>query len=149
MKARGPFCIRHAAADTFAMVVFCFVAGMIIEIFVSGMSFEQSLASRTLSIPVNIAIAWPYGVFRDFFLRQGRRLSEGSVMKNIADLVAYVLFQSPVYAAILYTVGASTDQIITAVASNAAISCGMGVLYGHFLDLCRRWFRVPGYYQSV
>ncbi len=22
MKARGPFCIRHAAADTFAMVVF-------------------------------------------------------------------------------------------------------------------------------
>ncbi|WP_136484175.1 L-alanine exporter AlaE [Vibrio sp. H11] len=149
MKARGPFCIRHAAADTFAMVVFCFVAGMIIEIFVSGMSFEQSLASRTLSIPVNIAIAWPYGVFRDFFLRQGRRLSEGSVMKNIADLVAYVLFQSPVYAAILYTVGASTDQIITAVASNAVISCGMGVLYGHFLDLCRRWFRVPGYYQSV
>lgn len=149
MKARGPFCIRHAAADTFAMVVFCFVAGMIIEIFVSGMTFEQSLASRTLSIPVNIAIAWPYGVFRDFVLRQGRKLSEGGVMKNIADLVAYVLFQSPVYAAILYTVGASTDQIITAVASNAAISCGMGVLYGYFLDLCRRWFRVPGYYQSV
>ncbi|MFW1142105.1 L-alanine exporter AlaE, partial [Vibrio parahaemolyticus] len=22
MKSRGPFCIRHAAADTFAMVVF-------------------------------------------------------------------------------------------------------------------------------
>ncbi|MDW3115952.1 L-alanine exporter AlaE, partial [Vibrio sp. 1727] len=25
MKSRGPFCIRHAAADTFAMVVFCFI----------------------------------------------------------------------------------------------------------------------------
>ena len=69
MKARGPFCIRHAAADTFAMVVFCFISGMIIEIFISGMTFEQSLASRTLSIPVNIAIAWPYGVFRDFIQR--------------------------------------------------------------------------------
>lgn len=149
MKARGPFCIRHAAADTFAMVVFCFVSGMIIEIFISQMTFEQSLASRTLSIPVNIAIAWPYGVFRDFMLRQGRRISETSLMKNVSDLVAYVLFQSPVYAAILYTVGASTDQIMTAVASNAVVSCGMGVIYGYFLDMCRRWFKVPGYYSAM
>lgn len=81
MKARGPFCIRHAAADTFAMVVFCFVTGMIIEIFVSGMTFQQSLASRTLSIPVNIAIAWPYGVFRDYVLRQGRKISPTGWMK--------------------------------------------------------------------
>ncbi|PNH91392.1 L-alanine exporter AlaE [Vibrio diazotrophicus] len=149
MKARGPFCIRHAAADTFAMVVFCFVSGMIIEIFISQMTFEQSLASRTLSIPVNIAIAWPYGVFRDFMLRQGRRISETSLMKNVSDLVAYVLFQSPVYAAILYTVGASIDQIMTAVASNAVVSCGMGVIYGYFLDMCRRWFKVPGYYRAM
>ncbi|RJX73711.1 L-alanine exporter AlaE [Vibrio sinensis] len=145
MKGR----IRHAAADTFAMVVFCFISGMVIEIFISGMTFEQSLASRMLSIPVNIAIAWPYGVFRDFMLRQGRRVSPSRVTKNIADLLAYVLFQSPVYAAILFTVGASTDQIITAVSSNALVSCAMGVLYGYFLDSCRRWFKVPGYYQQV
>ncbi len=149
MKARGPFCIRHAAADTFAMVVFCFISGMIIEIFISNMTFEQSLASRTLSIPVNIAIAWPYGVFRDFVLRQGRKISETSLMKNVSDLVAFVMFQSPVYAAILYTVGASPEQMITAVGTNAAVSCGMGVIYGYFLDMCRRWFRVPGYYQSM
>ncbi len=149
MKPRGPFCIRHAAADTFAMVVFCFLSGMLIEIFISGMTFQQSLASRTLSIPVNIAIAWPYGLFRDFMLKQARRFSTGSLMKNIADLAAYVLFQSPVYAGILYSVGASTDQIVTAVTSNAIISCGMGVLYGYFLDTCRRWFRVPGYYSQV
>ncbi|WP_070963119.1 L-alanine exporter AlaE [Vibrio sonorensis] len=145
MKSRGPFCIRNAAADTFAMVVFCFITGMIIEILISGMTFEQSLASRTLSIPVNIAIAWPYGMFRDFVLRQGAKLSSSSFMKNLADLVAYVLFQSPVYAGILFTVGATPEQIMTAVASNAVISCGMGVLYGYFLDMCRRWFKVPGY----
>ncbi len=149
MKVRGPFCIRHAAADTFAMVVFCFISGMIIEIFISGMTFEQSLASRLLSIPVNITIAWPYGFFRDFVLKQGRRVFPSGIMKNISDLVAYVLFQSPVYAAILFTVGASTDQIVTAVASNALVSCGMGVLYGYFLDLCRKWFKVPGYYQQA
>ncbi|MGC9401553.1 L-alanine exporter AlaE [Vibrio genomosp. F10] len=145
MKARAPFCIRHAAADTFAMVVFCFLSGMIIEIFISGMTFEQSLASRTLSIPVNIAIAWPYGLFRDYVLRQGRRISDTGLVKNIADLFAYVLFQSPVYAAILLVVGASSDQIMTAVTSNAVVSCGMGVLYGYFLDTCRKLFKVPGY----
>ncbi|EHY1014295.1 L-alanine exporter AlaE [Vibrio vulnificus] len=149
MKSRVPFCIRHAAADTFAMVVFCFISGMIIEILISGMTFQQSLASRTLSIPVNIAIAWPYGVFRDWVLRQGARVSTSGLMKNVSDLVAYVLFQSPVYAGILLAVGASTEQIITAVTSNAIISCGMGVLYGYFLDMCRRWFKVPGYYQQA
>ncbi|ENC6733096.1 L-alanine exporter AlaE, partial [Vibrio navarrensis] len=122
---------------------------MIIEILISGMTFQQSLASRTLSIPVNIAIAWPYGVFRDWVLRQGAKVSTSGLMKNVSDLVAYVLFQSPVYAGILLAVGASTEQIITAVTSNAIISCGMGVLYGYFLDMCRRWFKVPGYYQQA
>ncbi len=149
MKSRAPVCIRHAAADTFALVVFCFISGMIIEILISGMTFQQSLASRTLSIPVNIAIAWPYDVFRDWVLRQGARVSTSGLMKNVSDLVAYVLFQSPVYAGILLAVGASTEQIITAVTSNAIISCGMGVLYGYFLDMCRRWFKVPGYYQQA
>lgn len=145
MRTRAPFNFRNAAADTFAMVVFCFLSGMVIEILISGMSFERSLASRLVSIPVNIAIALPYGVYRDWTVRQGTRVSSSSFMKNLSDLIAYVSFQSPVYIGILLVVGASNDQIITAVSSNAAISCGMGVLYGYFLDLCRRWFRVAGY----
>ncbi|GAB2664272.1 L-alanine exporter AlaE [Vibrio panuliri] len=146
MKVAGSFNIRNALADTFAMVVFCFVTGMLIEIIISGMTFEQSLASRMLSIPVNIAIAWPYGIYRDAVLRLGNRVSPSSFMKNLCDLVAYVSFQSPAYACILLVVGATPEQIITAVASNAVVSCVMGVLYGHFLDACRKWFKVPGYY---
>ncbi|WP_299014470.1 L-alanine exporter AlaE [uncultured Photobacterium sp.] len=150
MSVKGQFNVRNAAADTFAMVIFSFVTGMLIEVFVSGMSFEQSLASRTLSIPVNIAIAWPYGVFRDFFVRNGNRLSPTSWMKWLSDMVAFVLFQSPVYAGILWVVGADVDQIITAVTSNAVVSGMLGVVYGQFLDLCRRMFRVPGYsHQQV
>jgi hypothetical protein len=57
--------LRHAVADTFAMVVYCSVVNMLIEIFLSGMSFEQSLSSRLVAIPVNIIIAWPYGLYRD------------------------------------------------------------------------------------
>lgn len=149
MSVKGQFNMRNAAADTFAMVIFSFITGMMIEVFVSGMTLEQSLASRTLSIPVNIAIAWPYGVFRDYLLRTGHRLSPSSWMKGISDMVAYVLFQSPVYACILLAVGAGTDQIITAVTSNAFVSGALGIVYGQFLDVCRRMFKVPGYCREL
>ncbi|WP_370630658.1 L-alanine exporter AlaE [Photobacterium sp. WH24] len=143
------FNVRNAAADTFAMVVFCFITGMMIEVFISGMTFQQSLASRTLSIPVNIAIAWPYGVFRDWMIRQGAKLSSLGRMKFVSDMLAYVLFQSPVYAAILWFVGAEPEQIMTAVATNALVSGVLGGVYGQFLEVCRRMFRVPGYYQQA
>lgn len=149
VSSKNRFCFRAAAADTFAMVVFCFISGMLIEVLVSGMTLEQSLASRLLSIPVNIAIAYPYGVFRDWVLKRGAAISPTPWMKNVADLVAYVSFQSPVYATILFVVGASPEQIVTAVSSNAIISCAMGVLYGYFLDFCRRCFKVPGYVPQV
>lgn len=67
--------LRHAVADTFAMVVYCTVVNMMIEIFLSGMTFEQSLSSRLVAIPVNIIIAVPYGIYRDFAMRQARRIS--------------------------------------------------------------------------
>ncbi|QUY49072.1 L-alanine exporter AlaE [Serratia plymuthica] len=137
---------RSAAADTFALVVYCFIAGMAIEILVSGMSFHQSLSSRLVSIPVNVLIAWPYGRYRDLFIRLVKRFQRGQwLLRNLADLLAYVSFQSPVYAAILWSVGADGQQIMTAVAGNAVVSMAMGVAYGYFLEYCRKLFRVGGY----
>lgn len=101
-------------------MVYCFIAGMAIEILVSGMSFQQSLSSRLLSIPVNILIAWPYGRYRDLFIRIARRADRYPfLLRNLADLLAYV--------------------------SNAVVSMAMGVVYGYFLEYCRRLFRVTGY----
>ena len=114
--------LRHAVADTFAMVVYCTVVNMMIEIFLSGMTFQQSLSSRLVAIPVNIIIAVPYGFYRDFAMRQARRISASGWMKNIADVVAYVTFQSPVYVAILLVVGADWHQIAAAVSSNIVVS---------------------------
>lgn len=139
--------LRHAVADTFAMVVYCSVVNMLIEIFLSGMSFEQSLSSRLVAIPVNIIIAWPYGFYRDAFIRQARRTSPSSWMRNLADILAYVTFQSPVYVAILLTVGADWQQITAAVSSNIVLSMMMGAVYGYFLDYCRRLFKVS--YQQA
>ena len=134
--------LRHAVADTFAMVVYGSVVNMLIEIFLSGMTFEQSLSSRLVAIPVNIIIAWPYGLYRDAIMRYARRISPKSGMRTLADVVAYVTFQSPVYVAILLTVGADWHQIVAAVSSNAVLSMLMGALYGYFLDYCRRLFGV-------
>ncbi|EML2247596.1 L-alanine exporter AlaE [Klebsiella aerogenes] len=140
--------LRHAVADTFAMVVYCTVVNMMIEIFLSGMTFEQSLSSRLVAIPVNIIIAVPYGLYRDFAMRQARRISTSGWMKNIADVVAYVTFQSPVYVLILLSVGADWHQIAAAVSSNILVSMMMGAVYGYFLDFCRRLFRVSPYQQA-
>ena len=140
--------LRHAVADTFAMVVYCSVVNMLIEILLSNMSFEQSLSSRLVAIPVNIFIAWPYGLYRDAIMRNARRISPAGWMKNLADIVAYVTFQSPVYVAILLTVGADWHQIAAAVSSNIVISMLMGAVYGYFLDYCRRLFRVGHYHQA-
>ncbi|HFI5643547.1 TPA: L-alanine exporter AlaE [Raoultella planticola] len=140
--------LRHALADTFAMVVYCTVVNMLIEIFLSGMTFEQSLSSRLVAIPVNIIIAVPYGFYRDRAMRLARHLSSSAWMKSIADVVAYVTFQSPVYVAILFSVGADWHQIAAAVSSNIAVSMMMGAVYGYFLDYCRRLFRVSAYQQA-
>lgn len=140
--------LRHAVADTFAMVVYCTVVNMMIEIFLSGMTFEQSLSSRLVAIPANIIIAVPYGIYRDFAMRQARRITPAGWMKNMADVLAYVTFQSPVYVAILWSVGADWHQIVAAVSSNLAVSMMMGAAYGYFLDYCRRLFRVAPYQQA-
>ncbi|MER1444898.1 L-alanine exporter AlaE [Enterobacter hormaechei] len=140
--------LRHAVADTFAMVVYCSVVNMLIEIFLSGMSFEQSLSSRLVAIPVNIMIAWPYSLYRDAVMRLARRISPAGWVKNLADVLAYVTFQSPVYVVILLTVGADWHQIAAAVSSNIVVSMLMGAVYGYFLDYCRRLFKVSPYSQA-
>ncbi|MFI0487891.1 MAG: L-alanine exporter AlaE [Yersinia sp. (in: enterobacteria)] len=138
--------LRSAAADTFALVIYCFVIGMIIEVLISGMTFQQSLSSRLVSIPVNILIAWPYGIYRDAFIRFARcYVGDHFWARSLADLLAYVSFQSPIYAMILWAVGADLEQITTATTSNAVVSMAMGVAYGYFLEYCRRLFRVAGY----
>lgn len=143
------FCVRNAAADTFAMVVFSFIVGMIIEIFISGMSFDRSLASRIVAIPVNVITAYPYGMYRDFIISLISKRTQSKLLKRIADTFSYVSFQSPVYALILVAVGADFQQIITAVLSNAVISCCIGFIYGQFLDICRKLFKVPGYTLNI
>lgn len=80
-------------------------------------------------------------------MRQARKMNNKGWTKTIADILAYVTFQSPVYAAILWVIGADGHQIVAAVSSNMVISMMMGAVYGYFLDYCRRLFKVTSYQQ--
>ncbi len=67
---------RDMLADTFAMITFGIVVGMSVEL-LAGLSFEQSLQSRLLSIPVNLLTARAYGLYRDWLIRRGSFIGNG------------------------------------------------------------------------
>ena len=102
------------------MVVYCTVVNMMIEIFLSGMTFEQSLSSRLVAIPVNIIIAVPYGIYRDFAMRQARRISP-AVDEKYGRRAG--LRHLSVAGVCRYSVGVGADwhQIVAAVSSNGGI----------------------------
>ena len=66
---------RETLADTFALITFGLVVGMAVEILVAGLTIDQSLQSRLLSVPVNMIIARPYGVYRDWMMGYSRFIS--------------------------------------------------------------------------
>ncbi|AMO57271.1 hypothetical protein GZ77_16265 [Endozoicomonas montiporae] len=131
---------RETIADTFALITFGIVVGMSVELFVAGLSIEQSLHSRLLSIPVNLLIARPYGIYRDWIMAQARRVVSGSVVDAVMDIVAFLTFQLPVYAVLVGTSGASVDQVITACMGQLGALILMGRPYGIYMQMCRNWF---------
>ena len=131
---------RETLADTFALITFGLVVGMSVELFIAGLSFEQSLHSRLLSIPANLLIARPYGLFRDWIMTVGGSERGGPVRSAILDIIAFLSFQMPVYALLVGTSGASLEQVITACAGQLGALVLMGRPYGIYMQLCRNWF---------
>lgn len=106
---------RAMIADVFAMITFSLVVGMSVEL-LAGLSLEQSVMSRLLSIPVNLIIARPYGLYRDWMMLRGRVWKGGFVRLTLLDALAYLSFQTPVYAVLVASTGAGLDQVLAACA---------------------------------
>ena len=134
------FIKREALADTFALISFALVVGMSIEVFIAGLSLAQSMQSRLLSIPVNILIARPYGLFRDWVMVYGKAEQGGLFRSAALDSLAYIGFQMPIYALLVVSTGASMEQVMTACLGQAGAFVIMGRPYGLYLQLCRNWF---------
>ena len=134
--------MRKFFADMVAVVIFSTVVGMLIEIIISGMTFGQSVQARLFAVPVNLITAVPYGMFRDWIFRLTKASAGGKVKKCIVDILIFVLFQVPLYAAILSFSGASIKQIIAACITMTIISFFIGRIMGIFIDSSRRLFKV-------
>lgn len=134
--------MKKFLADTFAMITFTAVVGMGVEIFLAKMTLLQSLHARVASAPVNLVTARPYGIFRDWVYKITKVSEGGAIRRALADIVAFVLFQMPVYAFILFLSGATLPQIAKACSAGVFITAFVGWPYGLYLDFCRKLFRL-------
>ena len=131
---------RETIADTFALITFGLVVGMSVELFVAGLSIEQSLHSRLLSIPVNLMIARPYGLFRDWIMMVGHSERGGFLRHAVLDIVSFITFQMPIYGLLVATSGASLEQVIAACVGQLGALILMARPYGMYMQWCRLWF---------
>lgn len=134
--------MRKFLADTVALIAYSTVAGFLIELLIAGMTLAQSAQARLTAIPIVVLTARPYGLYRDWVFRVSHANQSRQLGQAIADIVAFVTFQIPVYILILLLAGASITQMIAACSSSVGIMVVSGRPYGLFLELCRRIFRV-------
>ena len=65
----------------------------------------QSLQSRLLAIPLNVAIARPYGIYRDWLFRATHAETGNRIARTLVDILAFSTFMLPQYAAVLWVGG--------------------------------------------
>ncbi len=136
--------MRRYTADTLALLVFSTVGALFTEIVIAGLSPGQSAHARLTAIPVILATARPYGLYRDRLMR-GLRAGDAAtrLRRTAADTLAFLSFQLPIYWTILALAGASLRQIAVSSVAATALILVSGRPYGILLDLCRRLMRVP------
>ncbi|HEY9159789.1 MAG TPA: L-alanine exporter AlaE [Desulfomonilia bacterium] len=134
--------MKRIFADVIAVLTFNTVCSMIIEIFLAGMTVNQSIHARLIAIPVILILARPYGLFRDWINRILKSGERGRAMKITADVIAFVAMQVPQYSIVLKLSGANLHQIITACSSATVLMAIGGRPMGIFLDFTRWLMRV-------
>ena len=127
-------------ADTIALILFFTTTGMINELFIAGMTWEQVFHARLLGATLMVPVARPYGLWRDWLIG---RASDSRASRLLWDSIALVSFQVPIYAAIIAFSGASGDSLVSGVLGAAVMMLVLGRPYGAFLNLIRRLFGLP------
>lgn len=130
--------VKLFLCDLLARVTFSFPTGMVIEVLLSGMTIQQSLISRVTNMPIVMLMARPYAIYRDWALKKfGATRKETPIRWGAINMVTYATFYVPQYMIVLWAEGATIPQILKASGSVALLSLGLGILYGHWLDLWR------------
>lgn len=132
--------MKRALVDTVASVLFFTCIATVSERWIAGLDWPQVIASRLAATPAMIATGRPYGLWRDWLMhRSGAR---GQLGRGVVDTLAFLSFQVPVYAAILWWVGAAPAQMVAALGSAIVLMLAISRPFGLFLDVVRRAFGV-------
>lgn len=127
--------------DTLASVLFFTAVATFSELVIAGMEPMQVLLARTIMVPVMVLTGRPYGMWRDrvfMFLRPGTRVS-----RIATDIIAFIMFQMPIYVATLLVAGAGREEVLAAVSSAIVLMIATSRPFGLFLDLARRLSGLP------
>lgn len=139
--------MRNFIVDTIATIVFFTTAAALTELFIVGLAPAQVLMARLISIPVMILTGRPYGMWRDWVFSFFPRLGRWGAIP--VDIFAFLLFQVPIYVAILAVAGADRAEMMAAVGSAIVFMVILSRPFGLFLEAMRRLFGLQNLRSQV
>jgi hypothetical protein len=137
------------AIDTSAMVTFFIPVCMANDIFIGGMTVEQSLKARGIGTLMNITTGRIYGKFRDYARKFVGTSDNSSSLRALAtDAAALTVFTFPLNTALFFMSGGEAKNFIAWTLSVSTIAVVSGRPYGIYLDWLRKKTGVPTPSQS-
>nr|WP_289852297.1 L-alanine exporter AlaE [Mesorhizobium liriopis] len=134
--------MRSFLADTLALVSFFTVTSGLNERFVAGMEWEEVFSSRAIGAVLMVLTARPYGLWRNWLL--GRVAPQSRRGELLADGFALLVFQVPIYLAIIAMAGARGSALLLGALGFAGLMLVLGRPYGLWLDWVRNRFGLEG-----
>lgn len=127
-------------ADTTALLLFFTMTGVLNERFIAGMEWSEVLRARLIGAPLMVLTARPYGLWRNWMMGH----ANSSWRSRLGwDTAALLLFQVPIYAAIIMAGGATGAELLRGTLGAAMLMLILGRPYGAFLDFIRGLFGLP------
>ncbi|MGJ8546363.1 MAG: L-alanine exporter AlaE [Sulfitobacter sp.] len=128
--------MRLTLIDTLTTVVFFTLLAGLTELYIAGMAPFEVLKTRLLMIPMMLVTGRPYGLWRDYVFAIAK--PSGPWRKSLVDGAAFLSFQLPVYALILWIAGAQPGEILTLLATTSVLMFLVSRPFGLVLDAARR-----------
>ena len=139
-----PSTFKNYLVDTSAAIMVYTPLMASVEYF-SGMDSDEILKSRLFAAAANTIITRPYTIFREWWAKQWKADAKSSKTKKfLVDTSAMVMVQTPLYSGILYSSGASLEDIAVALPSGLIVGALSGRPFGYVLDKWRKlWGTKP------
>lgn len=124
--------------DTLATIIFFTVVATFSELIVAEMEPSKVLHTRLLMLPIMVLTGRPYTGWRDWLVKQAQPQRRWSAA--LVDIVAFLSFQAPIYAATLLVAGANLVEITSAIGSAIIFMILLARPFGLFVDWARCTF---------